>query len=93
MNKNFKNSFNKNIPTSSNKEKQHTKNQNEGTQCMLISFLFAACGKKKIYQHAVLSSIEGANYANNKSSHNEFLKRNFLNYYQHLNFLLQYHYS
>ena len=25
---------------------------------------------------AVLSHIEGANYADNKSSHNEFLKRN-----------------
>ena len=36
-----KNSFNKNIPTNSNKEKQYTKNQNEGAQCMLINFLFA----------------------------------------------------
>ena len=36
-----KNSFNKNVPTSSNKEKQFTKNQNEGAQCMLINFLFA----------------------------------------------------
>ena len=26
-----KNSFNKNVPTSSNKEKQYTKNQNEGS--------------------------------------------------------------
>ena len=36
-----KNSFNENIPISSNKEKQYTKNRNEGTQCMLINFLFA----------------------------------------------------
>ena len=35
------NSFNKNVPTSSNKEKQYTKNQNEGTPCMLINYLFA----------------------------------------------------
>ena len=34
-------SFNKNVPTSSNKEKQYTKNRNEGAQCMLINFLFA----------------------------------------------------
>ena len=36
-----KNLFNKNIPISFNKEKQYTKNQNEGGQCMLINFLFA----------------------------------------------------
>ena len=47
MNKNLKNSFNKNIPTSSNKEKQYTKNQNEGTQCMLVIFFLPHVAKRK----------------------------------------------
>ena len=33
--------LNKNIPISFNKEKQFTRNQNEGAQFMLINFLFA----------------------------------------------------
>ena len=33
--------FNKNVPISFNKEKQFTRNQNEGAQCKLINFLFA----------------------------------------------------
>ena len=35
------NLFNKNVPISFNKEKQFTRNLNEGAQCMLIKFLFA----------------------------------------------------
>ena len=38
------NLFNKNVPISFNKEKQFTRNQNEGVQCMLINFLFATEG-------------------------------------------------
>ena len=32
------NLFNKNVPISFNKEKQFTRNRNEGAQCMLINF-------------------------------------------------------
>ena len=35
------NLFNKNVPTSFNKEKKFTRSRNEGAQCMLINFLFA----------------------------------------------------
>ena len=55
------NLFNKNVPISFNKEKQFTKNRNEGAQCMLINFLFATLGFffrnslcELFYQHNLL---------------------------------------
>ena len=52
--------------------------KNRLESCMLdcISSANERLGNFWELSDAVLSSIEGANYADNKSSHNEFLKRN-----------------
>ena len=52
------------------------KNQLESYKLDCISSANERLGNFWELSDAVLSRIEGANYADNKSSHNEFLKRN-----------------
>ena len=52
------------------------KNQLESYKLDCISSVNEHPGNFWELSDAVLSHIEGANYADNKSSHNEFLKRN-----------------
>ena len=52
------------------------KNQLESYKSDCISSANERPGNFWELSDAVLSSIEGANYADNKSSHNEFLKKN-----------------
>ena len=52
------------------------KNQSESYKLDCISSVNEHPGNFWELSDAVLSHIEGANYADNKSSHNEFLKRN-----------------
>ena len=52
------------------------KNQLESYKLDCIHSVNESPGNCWELSDAVLSHIEGANYADNKSSHNEFLKRN-----------------
>ena len=52
------------------------KNRLESYKLDCISSANECLGNFWELSDAVLSHIEGANYADNKSSHNEFLKRN-----------------
>ena len=52
------------------------KNQLESYKLGCISSVNECLGNFWELSDAVLSRIEGVNYADNKSSHNEFLKRN-----------------
>ena len=52
------------------------KNQLESYKLDCISSVNEHPGNLWELSHAVLSCIKGANYTDNKSSHNEFLKQN-----------------